>query len=174
LLGSTTTTNKRGAVPTGDIVITALFYASVVPTITHYGDALKNKIIVDISNPFNATFDGLAHNEETSIAHEVAKVAPPCASVVKAFNTIFQNALENGHSTVFLAGDNTRGFGEGVGFGVVAAHDFDGVAGGYCEFADGAGHVAGADEGDASLFLGFRVGQRAVVPPSATSSRPLT
>ncbi len=38
-------------------------------------ETLAGKVIVDISNPFNATFDGLAHREETSIAQEVAKAA---------------------------------------------------------------------------------------------------
>ncbi len=107
-LGGGTTTGTWGAVPTGDIVITALLYDGVVPVVTEYGDALADKIIIDISNPFNATFDGLAHNEQTSIAQEVAKVAPASASVVKAFNTIFRNVLENGRPDVFFAGDNTQ------------------------------------------------------------------
>jgi len=81
----------------------------VVPVVTEYGDALADKVIVDISNPFNATFDGLAHSEETSIAQDVAKVAPVSASVVKAFNTIFRQILEKGRRpNVFIAGDNAQ------------------------------------------------------------------
>jgi predicted dinucleotide-binding enzyme len=99
------TTGTWGAVPAGDIVITALLHDGVVPVVAQYGDALAGKVIVDISNPFNATFDGLAHSEETSVAAEVAKVAPASASVVKAFNTIFQGVLEKGRPTVFIAGD---------------------------------------------------------------------
>jgi len=108
VLGGGTTTGTWGAVPTGDIVITALLYDGVVPVVTEYGDALADKIIIDISNPFNATFDGLAHDEQTSIAQEVSKVAPASASVFKAFNTIFRNVLENGRPDVFFAGDNTQ------------------------------------------------------------------
>jgi len=37
-LGGGTTTGKWGAVPAGDIVITALLYAAVVPVVTEYGD----------------------------------------------------------------------------------------------------------------------------------------
>jgi predicted dinucleotide-binding enzyme len=107
-MGGGTTAGKWGAVPAGDIVITALLYAGVVPAVEQYGDALAGKIIVDISNPFNATFDGLAHGEETSVAQEVAKVAPASASVVKAFNTIFRNVLEKGQPNVFFAGDNAQ------------------------------------------------------------------
>jgi predicted dinucleotide-binding enzyme len=107
-LGAGTTKGMWGAIPTGDIVITALLYDSVVPVVTAYGDALADKVIVDISNPFNATFDGLAHSKETSIAQEVAKVAPAGASVVKAFNTIFRNVLEKGRPDVFIAGDSAQ------------------------------------------------------------------
>jgi predicted dinucleotide-binding enzyme len=107
-LGGGATAGEWGAVPAGDIVITALLYDGVVPVVAQYGDALAGKVIVDISNPFNAAFDGLAHREETSIAQEVAKVAPAGASVVKAFNTIFRNVLEKGRPDVFIAGDNAQ------------------------------------------------------------------
>lgn len=107
-LGGDTTTGRWGAVPAGDIVITALLYDSVAPVVAEYGDTLAGKVIVDISNPFNATFDGLDHTGETSIAQEVAKVAPSSASVIKAFNTIFRNVLETGRPDVFIAGDNAQ------------------------------------------------------------------
>lgn len=107
-LGSGATTGIWGAVPAGDIVITALLYDGVLPVVAQYGDALAGKVIVDISNPFNATFDGLAHREGTSIAQEAAKVAPASASVVKAFNTVFRGVLENGRPNVFMAGDNAQ------------------------------------------------------------------
>src|ERR1700676_2961528 len=84
-LGGGATAEKWGAVPAGDVVITALLYDSVVPVVVEYGGALAGKVIVDISNPFNATFDGLAHSGETSVAQEVAKVGPVGASVVNAF-----------------------------------------------------------------------------------------
>ncbi|WP_410630992.1 NADPH-dependent F420 reductase [Amycolatopsis sp. cmx-4-83] len=107
-LGGGATTGQWGAVPAGDIVIVALLYASVVPVVAHYGDALAGKVIVEISNPFNSAADGLAHGEGTSIAQEVAKAAPASASVVKAFNTIFRHVLEKGRPVVFLAGDDAR------------------------------------------------------------------
>src|SRR3981081_4070346 len=88
-LGGGATAGKWGAVPAGDIVITALLYAGVVPVVVAYGDALAGKVIVDISNPFNATFDGLAHSEETSIAQEVDKMAQAGATAVEGFHTVF-------------------------------------------------------------------------------------
>ncbi|MCY1137621.1 NAD(P)-binding domain-containing protein [Actinoplanes sp. Pm04-4] len=105
-LGGGTTTGTWGAAPAGDIVILALLYAGVVPVVAEFGEALAGKVIVDISNPFNATFDGLAHGDQTSVAQEAAKVAPAGTAVVKAFNTIFRNVLENGRPDVFLAGDD--------------------------------------------------------------------
>ncbi|WP_229749588.1 NADPH-dependent F420 reductase [Flexivirga endophytica] len=104
-LGDGATAGKWGAIPAGDVVITALPNASVVPVVTEYGEALAGKVVVDISNPFNATLDGLANSAETSVAQEAAKVVPAGASVVKAFNTIFRNVLETGQPNVFLAGD---------------------------------------------------------------------
>ncbi|WP_435135982.1 NADPH-dependent F420 reductase [Actinacidiphila sp. bgisy144] len=105
-LGDGATTGAWGTAPTGDIVIVALLHDGVVPAVAQYGDALAGKVVVDISNPFNATFDGLAHHEQTSVAQEVAKVAPAGASVVKAFNTVFRHVLEKGRPDVFVAGDD--------------------------------------------------------------------
>lgn len=106
-LGGGTTLGTWGAAPAGDVVILALLYDGVVPAVVQFGEALAGKVLVDISNPFNATFDGLAHqHEETSIAQEVAKVVPASASVVKGFNTIFRHVLEHGRPDVFIAGDS--------------------------------------------------------------------
>ncbi|UOX93061.1 NAD(P)-binding domain-containing protein [Amycolatopsis sp. FBCC-B4732] len=107
-LGGGASAGEWGAVPAGDIVITALLHGGVVPVVAEYGDALAGKVIVDISNPFNATFDGLAHRGETSIAQRIAEVAPAGASVVKAFNTVFRQVLEKGRPDVFMAGDDAR------------------------------------------------------------------
>jgi predicted dinucleotide-binding enzyme len=108
-LGGSATTGEFGAVPAGDIIIVALLYANVVPVVAQYGNALAGKVIVDISNPFNATADGLAIPDDTSIAQEVDKVAPASASVVKAFNTIFGVVLAQGRPLdVFIAGDDAR------------------------------------------------------------------
>jgi hypothetical protein len=108
-LGGSATTGEFGAVPAGEIVIVALRYADVVPVVTQYGNALADRVIVDISNPFNAAADGLAIPDDTSIAQEVAKAAPAGASVVKAFNTVFGHVLEKGRTPdVFIAGDDAQ------------------------------------------------------------------
>jgi predicted dinucleotide-binding enzyme len=108
-LGGGARTGDFGAPPAGDIVIVALRYADVVPVVTQYGNALAGKIIVDISNPFNAEADGLAIPDDTSIAQEVARAAPAGASVVKAFNTVFGHVLKEGRTLdVFFAGDDAQ------------------------------------------------------------------
>jgi predicted dinucleotide-binding enzyme len=108
-LGGSATAGKFGAVPAGDIVIVALKYADVLPIVTQYGDALADKVIIDISNPFNAEADGLAIPDDTSIAQQVADAAPASASVVKAFNTVFGHVLKDGRTLdVFFAGDDAQ------------------------------------------------------------------
>jgi predicted dinucleotide-binding enzyme len=108
-LGGSTTTGTWGAVPAGDIVILAVLFASAVPTVNEYGDALAGKIIVDITNPFNDSGTGLAVPADTSIAQMVAEAAPASAHVVKAFNTLFQVVLAKGQPfDVFVAGDDER------------------------------------------------------------------
>jgi predicted dinucleotide-binding enzyme len=108
-LGGSATAGEFGAIPTGDIVIVALKYADVLPVVTQYGDALADKVIVDISNTFNAEADRLVIPEGTSSAQQVAEVAPASASVVKAFNTVFGHVLKTGRTLdVFMAGDDER------------------------------------------------------------------
>ena len=92
-LGGGATAGKFGAAPVGDIVIVAVLYASAVPVVAQYGEALAGKVIVDITNPFNVDATGLVSADGTSIAQEIAKVAPAGAHVVKAFNTIFGHVL---------------------------------------------------------------------------------
>ena len=108
-LGDSTTTGEFGTVPAGDVVILAVLFDSAVSIVSEYGDALAGKIIVDITNPFNATADGLAIPADTSIAQMVAEAAPASAHVVKAFNTLFRDVLAaGGPLDVFIAGDDAE------------------------------------------------------------------
>ncbi|OBJ50886.1 NADPH-dependent F420 reductase [Mycobacterium sp. 1423905.2] len=108
-LGGGATTGQWGAAPTGDIVILAVLFDGAVPVVTEYGDALTGKVIVDITNPFNADATSLAIPDDTSIAKRVAEAAPSSAHVVKAFNTLFRDVLASGRPLdVFLAGDDAQ------------------------------------------------------------------
>jgi predicted dinucleotide-binding enzyme len=108
-LGGGATAGTLGAVPAGDIVVLAVPYASAVPVVAQYGDALAGKVIIDISNTFNADATGLVTPDGTSGAQEIAKAVPASAHVVKAFNTVFGHVLAQGRPLdVFFAGDDAR------------------------------------------------------------------
>ncbi|HEX4390746.1 MAG TPA: NAD(P)-binding domain-containing protein [Mycobacterium sp.] len=108
-LGNGATARTWGALPAGDIVILAVLFDSAVPVVSQYGDALADKIIVDITNPFNPSATGLAVTDGTSIAQMVAKAAPANAHIVKAFNTLFRDVLAaGGPLDVFIAGDDAQ------------------------------------------------------------------
>src|ERR1700730_12949034 len=80
-LGGGATAGTFGTAPAGDIVILAVPYAAAVPVVAQYGDALAGKVIIDISNPFNADATGLAIPDGTSGAQEIAKAVPASAHV---------------------------------------------------------------------------------------------
>ncbi len=109
-LGGGATAGTFAAAPAGDIVILAVPYASAVPIISQYGDALAGKVIIDISNPFNADATSrLVTPDGTSGAQEIAKAAPASAHVVKAFNTVFGHVLAQGRPLdVLIAGDDAH------------------------------------------------------------------
>jgi hypothetical protein len=94
-----------------EVVIPAVYYPVTLEVVRGLGEALDGRILVDISNPVNETFDGLATAPGTSAAEELAAVAPEGARVVKAFNTTFAGTLVEGKVAgqaldVFLAGDD--------------------------------------------------------------------
>lgn len=106
-LGGGATAGTFGAVPTGDIVVLAVPYTSAVPVVAEYGEALVRKVVIDISNTFDAAATGLVVPDGTSGAQEIAKAAPASAHVVKAFNTVFGHVLDQGRPLdVFFAGDD--------------------------------------------------------------------
>ena len=108
-LGGGATAGTFGAVPAGDIVLLAVKYASCVPVVTQYGDALAGKIIVDMSNDPAPGGTGLVTPEGTSAAQDIAKAAPASAHVVKAFNAVFGNALSQDRPLdVLMAGDDAQ------------------------------------------------------------------
>ena len=108
-IGNGATVGTFGATPPGDIVIVAVLYAGAVDVVANYGDALAGKILVDISNPFNADASGLVTTPGNSVAQEIAAAAPEGAHVVKALNTIFGHVLaQDKPLDAFLAGDSAE------------------------------------------------------------------
>src|SRR3954452_1066101 len=108
-LGGGATAGTFGTTPAGDLVILAVPYASALQVVAQYGDALAGKVIIDISNTFNADATELVVPDGTSGAQEIAKAVPASAHVVKAFNTVFGHVLAQGRPLdVFFAGDDAR------------------------------------------------------------------
>ncbi len=102
-----------GSAIQGDVVILTVPYPAELEVIQHYAAQLPGKIVVEITNPLNATFDGLATTTDSSAAEEVARFVPAGARVVKAFNTTFVGTLVNGQVAgqpldVFIASDDAQ------------------------------------------------------------------
>lgn len=93
-----------------DVIIVATGYADAVAALKGLG-SLEGKVVVDITNPLTADFMGLTIGHTTSAAEEIAR-AVPGARVVKAFNTVFADVLNEGGRLggqsvpVFVAGDD--------------------------------------------------------------------
>jgi NADPH-dependent F420 reductase len=97
--------------PRGEVVILAVYYPGSLAIAGELGEGLAGKVVVDIANPLNQTFDGLATAPGTSAAEELAERAPSGARIVKAFNTTFSGTLVEGQVAgqtldVFIAGDD--------------------------------------------------------------------
>ena len=107
-IGNGTTVGTYGTPPAGDIVILAVLYAGAIDVVQHYGEALSGKILVDITNPFNADATGLVTTAGNSAAEQIAAAAEG-VHVVKAFNSIFSGVIaEDKPLDVFLAGDGAE------------------------------------------------------------------
>jgi predicted dinucleotide-binding enzyme len=108
-IGKGATVGRFGAKPAGDIVILAVLSGGAVDVVAHYGDALAGKILVDITNPFNADASGLVTTEGNSVTQQIAAAAPDSAHVVKAFNMLFRGVLaEDKPVDVFFAGGSAE------------------------------------------------------------------
>jgi 8-hydroxy-5-deazaflavin:NADPH oxidoreductase len=109
--GATIKTGELESVELGDVVVLALWYGVNLEVAKKLGSRLKGKIVIDIANPLNATYDGMAVEPTTSSAEELAKVVPESTKVIKAFNTTFGSTLALGQVggiplDVFIAGDD--------------------------------------------------------------------
>lgn len=108
--GATVKAGVSGDPISGDVVVLAVPYSAVGDILKRYGSQLDGKIVVDITNPLNATYDGLATPLGSSAAEEISRLAPG-AKVLKAFNTTFAGTLVAGQAAgqqldVLIAGDD--------------------------------------------------------------------
>jgi 8-hydroxy-5-deazaflavin:NADPH oxidoreductase len=94
----------------GDVVFLAVPYSAAADVVKQHKAQLAGKVVVDLTNPLNATYDGLVTPADSSAAEELAKLVPG-ARLVKAFNTVFGSTLITGVVAglpvdILLAGDD--------------------------------------------------------------------
>jgi len=109
--GATAAGSNAAAVASADVVILAVPHAAVAGIAVDLGPALAGKVVVDATNPLNATFSDLVTSGVS--AAEQLQAAVPAARVVKAFNTIFASRhadpVEAGRPLdAFVAGDDAE------------------------------------------------------------------
>lgn len=76
------------------------------------GDGWHGKVVVDATNPISPTFDGLEWGEDNSWGERVARLLPK-SKVIKSFNTVGFNVMENpafdrNAATMLVAGDDLQ------------------------------------------------------------------
>jgi NADPH-dependent F420 reductase len=107
--GGSATAVQPGGPIAGEVVVLAVYYPSTRDAAEEYGEQLRGRVVVDISNPFD--FQTFEPTTESSGAEEIAGLVPEGTQVVKAFNTAFARTLVPGEVAgqpldVFIAGDN--------------------------------------------------------------------
>ncbi len=109
--GAKVSTASLGDAQLGDVVVLAVWYGVNIDLAKQLGNKLAGKVVVDIANPLNSTYDGLATAPDSSSAEDLAKAIANGAKVVKAFNTTYAGTLVAGEVAgqkldVFIAGDD--------------------------------------------------------------------
>ena len=109
--GAKISTASLGDVELGDVVVFAVWYGTNIELAKQLGNKLAGKVVVDIANPLNSTYDGLATAPDSSSAEDLTKAVAAGAKVVKAFNTTYAGTLLAGQVAgqpldVFIAGDD--------------------------------------------------------------------
>lgn len=115
-----------------DAIVLATSYADAVSALRSVGD-VAGKVVIDITNPLTADYMGLTIGHNTSAAEEIAHAVPD-ALIVKGFNTVFAQVLDEGADfgqnkkvSVFLAADNdpakqaAKSLAQSMGFEVIDA-----------------------------------------------------
>ena len=109
--GAKVSTASLGDAELGEVVVFAVWYGTNIELAKQLGAKLAGKVVVDIANPLNSTYDGLATAPDSSSAEDLAKAIANGAKVVKAFNTTYAGTLLAGEVAgqpldVFIAGDD--------------------------------------------------------------------
>jgi 8-hydroxy-5-deazaflavin:NADPH oxidoreductase len=100
------------AVAFGDVVLLALPWRKREELRSLPSELLKNKIVIDATNPYSENFELIDLGNSTS-SEEVAKELPTGARIVKAFNTMYYETLrtesrrsKDDRLVLFVAGED--------------------------------------------------------------------
>ncbi len=100
------------AVASSDIILLSVGYGMIREALAQAGP-IRNKIIIDCTNPVKPDLSGLSIGLTTSSAEEIADLAPG-SRVVKAFNTVFAEVYHSETrlygsrmSSMFYCGDDS-------------------------------------------------------------------
>jgi predicted dinucleotide-binding enzyme len=93
----------------GEVIILAVPWRFGDEAIVELGTAIDDKPLIDVTNALTSDIH-LALDRHTSAAEELQRKAPR-ARVVKAFNTVFADEMDSGHTrgeqlSTFVAGDD--------------------------------------------------------------------
>ena len=111
-LGERATALEPDATIGGEVVVLAVYYASIREAVEQYRDRLAGRTVVDICVPLDwDSMDGFVIPADTSAAEELQGLLPEGTPVVKAFSTTFARTLVSGEKNgtpldVPLAGDD--------------------------------------------------------------------
>lgn len=103
-------TTFREAAQVADIIAIAIPFTACVDVLPELAEVTKEKIVIDSTNPLNADWSPKLLGQENSASEEISRLLPE-AYVVKAFNTIFADVMnepvkDRQAITAFIAGDN--------------------------------------------------------------------
>ncbi|MEO0826560.1 MAG: NAD(P)-binding domain-containing protein [Cyanobacteria bacterium J06642_9] len=102
----------KAAADLADAVALAIPFNACAKVLPELADVTKGKIIIDSTNPLNDDWSPKLLGQENSAGEAVSRLLPE-AYIVKAFNTIFADAMGKsvGYGqpiTAFIAGDNDQ------------------------------------------------------------------
>jgi len=105
-----TCTTFKEAAQVADVIAIAIPFTACADVLPELAEVTKGKIVIDSTNPLNADWSPKLLGQENSASEEISRLLPE-AYVVKAFNTIFADVMnepvKDGRViTAFIAGDN--------------------------------------------------------------------